>query len=931
SWTRVTDNAGNIETIIDQGPKFYIAAPAQSFLVTVAADPVTAGSDVNMTVEARDGAGGGGNKAAAYQGAANFYIDGTPGGPELMDTDDYPAVMDDTYGLPKQYTFLPGDYGVKTFQVRLRKTGPRTLRAEDRDNPAIFGSRNAAVNAAAADRVQVIADYDPAGQLPAPGTTGGSAGAPRTKPAGSNVPFLLQVTDKYWNLVLSSAASVYVADTDPNNNNLPPADGYVNFVGSATIYRTLVSASPAGWNVSATGQGLYPNPRNPSSNVPVVAQTADRLLALFPGETRVQGKWDVQPYGKTGTLPALLAGATFQTVVYGVDNYYNTDPAAGFQLYASIPTDPYDINPSSYTLVGGSATVSFTPVTAGTQTIKAESNALPSATSVYYTPDPVTVWWNSPVKLHLIAPGQGLLPGLPLYGANPSPGGKSGAPAALTAGNTAQMTVYLVDQYYNVVKGTTPFLAVSSNTPLVQIDFPNDANIQLRGMHPAPYQKSLIAGATNFSVIPVTRNQAAGLSVRVTDTGATGTWFSTDTVSGIIVNPAPAVNLLLLVPSETAAEGVPGGKTGTAGPLTAGTTYTISVRSVDIYGNLVNDGRIVKLLSNDIYAVHPPAQSLANGVADIAGFVPSAATSNLVIDAIDFDSNPLKLSTSTDSGITVVPGTASRLIVLLPTQYLVPGKVIAPYGVEGEISTQTAGVYFNAQVYAADSRYNRVSDAGLNKLMRITSNDPFVPDLGNFGMTGGSATISNISLRTAGPRTLTATDQSGTNPPLGNTVSGGFLLVPFTPTRLRAMLPGESRVAGSTGNGRTGTADGQQAGFPFTVTVDITDSFWNLTPGASQQIRLVTDDPSASVVPSSQVITGSATFTVTPRRAGNTVLTAETVPPGLAGGPTLGPDAATTVNVAPGIAKRLLPILPGESFIQGSASGRGGQASVQKA
>ena len=931
SWARVTDNAGNLETTIKQGPKFYIADPVQSFLVTVDADPMTAGLDPNMTVEARDGVGGAGNTARDYQGTINFYIDGVPGGPEVMDSD---SVPDNFNGLPPRYTFLPGDYGVKTFPVRLRKAGARALRAEDSDNPAIFGARNVTVNPALADRVQVIADYDPAGQLPAPGRTElgaeGRTGMPRVKPAGSSVPVLLQVTDKYWNLVVSSAARVYVTDTDLNNDNLSQ-DGYVNFTGSTTIYRTFVSASPSGWAVSATEQGLYVNERNPSSNVPVVSQTADRLLALFPGETRVQGKWDVQPYGKAGTPSGLLAGATFETAVYGVDEYYNTDTTAGFKVYASLPTDPYDSDPLPNTLVSGATSFSFIPVLAATHTIKAESSSLPTATSVYYTPDPATVWWNRPVKLHLIAPGQSLVPGLPPYDADPATGGKSGTPGALTAGATAQMTVYLVDEYYNVVRGTTPFMAVSSNTALVQIDFTNDANIQLRGMHETPYRRSLIAGATTFNVIPVTRNLSPGLSVQVADTGQPfGTRFSTDTVSGMVVNPASAQKLLLLVPSETPAEGVLSGKTGTAGPLTAGTTYTISVRAVDIYNNLTpGDGRLVRLYSNDIYAVHPPAQPLAGGIADIEGFIPSAATSNLVIDAIDYDSIPAKLSTGTDSGIAVNPGTPSRLIILLPAQSLVPGKVVAPYGVDGAISTQTAGAYFDAQVYAADSRYNRVFGSGLNKPMRATSDDPFanVPftsGSGNFNMTDGSVTVTNISLRTAGQRILTVTDQSVTNPPLGNITSSAFLLIPNSPTRLRALLPGESRVPGSAGNGRSGAADGQQAGFPFTVTVDITDAFWNLTPGASQEIRLITDDPAAVVVPDSQVIIGSATFTVTPVRAGSTVLKAEMVQPGLDGGPALSQDIATTVNVAPGVPRRLLLLLPGESFSQGAADGKSG-------
>ncbi|MBI5743578.1 MAG: hypothetical protein HY952_03425, partial [Elusimicrobia bacterium] len=938
SWSRVTDNANTTETIIDQGPKFYIAAPAQSFLVTIAVNPVTAGSDVNMTVEAKDGPNGTGNTASAYQGTINFYADGVPGGPEVMDNN---AVMDDYNGLPQQYTFLPGDIGKKTFQIRLRKAGTRVVRAEDKDNPAIFGTNNETVNPTTPDRVQVIADFDPAGQLPMAGRMDsgveGSTGTPRTKPAGSSVPFLLQVTDRYWNLVVSSAANVHITDTDPNNTTTSP-DGFAVFVGSTTIYRTFVSADPAGWGVTATGQGLFTNPRNPSTNVPVIAQTADRLLIMLPGEQRVQGKFDVAPYGKQNLPADWVAGVSTSVVVYGVDPFYNTDISAAFQVSAYLTTDPYDIGPASQNLVAGATTFSFVPVVASTHTLKAESSSLPPATSAYFTPNPVKVWWNRPAKLHLVPAGMALDQGKPPYTANPSLGGRSGGASALQAGATTTMSVYLVDDYYNVVKGTTPYLAVSSNTPVIQVDFLNDPYIQSRGMHPSPYQKSLIAGATTFTVIPVTRNQSTGLSVQVADTGLFfGTRYSTDTVSGLVVNPAQAVSMLLLVPTEVAAEGAVGGKTGTAGPLTAGTTYTLTIRAVDTYGNQTSDGRMVRVISNDIYAVHPPAQPMAGGIAIINGFVPSAATNNMVISAIDDDSVTPRLSTSTDAGVVVNPGPASRMIVLLPTQTLVPGKNVYPYGVSGPISTQTAGVYFTAQVYAADNRYNRVY--GVDKTnIRGTTDDLNANGglLGFFNMTDGSATISNITLRSAGFRTVTATDLSGTGADLGVTQSGTLVLSPSSPNKLRVLVPSETRVPGSNGSGRTGGVDAQQAGFPFTVTVDITDAFWNLTPGTSQELRITCDDPFSSVDgmgvnTSTRVVVTSATFTVLPKRAGVTYVRAEmlnAVPPW---GYTLLVDTASVVTVSPGIPRRMLLLMPGESFDQGSSSGKVGVTGVQKA
>ncbi|MHB0996416.1 MAG: hypothetical protein ACYC2I_08615 [Elusimicrobiales bacterium] len=921
SWVRVTDNAGVLQDALMQGPKFYIAAPPKSFLLTVGQDPMTAGAIVNLTVEAKDALSGAGNRAAAYIGTVTFHIDLPTDGPEVTGNSAAEAV-DEIHGLPQEYKFVSGDYGYKTFQMRLRKRGSRTLSVADKGNASLNGAKAVTVNSAAAEKTQIIADFDPAGEMPAPGTATGKTGAPRSKPAGTGVPFLVQVTDKYWNVVLSSAVNFAVTDEDPNNGALSP-DSSVPFVGSTTVNRIFVSADAAGWSMSAGGAV--------SSKVPVTPTTVDRLLALLPGETRVQGKYltpSMEPLGKTGTPSDWLAGSTVAVVVYGVDQYYNTGTSAGFQVGAYINTDIYDVNPSSQNLVAGATTFVFTPVTAGTQTVMTQSDTLPAATSAYYTPTPVKVWWNSPAKLHLVVAGQSLRPGLPPYTSNPSTGGKIGTKSDLMAGNTTQMAVYLTDNYYNVVSGTTPFLAVSSNNPIVQIDFLNDANIQLRGMPPYPNpQRSLLNGTTTFSVVPVTRNQSVGLSVQVTDTGlANDSHFSTDTVTGIRVNPAAASSLLLLVPNETALEGAPGGKTGTAGPLVAGSSYTVSVRAVDVFGNLTTDGRIVRIQTNDQYVVHPPAQPMASGIATIANFVPSAATGNLVIDAIDSDSLDPKLSTATDSNIVVTPGTPSSLIVLLPTQYLVPGKTSYPFGAAGTISTQTAGVYFDATVYAADTRYNMVTSVNKNGLT-VSSNDPFASAVGSFNMTGGSMTVSNVNLRTAGLRTLTASDSGG----LGSTISGGFILNPNNPTRLRVLLPGESRVPGSTGNGRSGTPTAWKAGASSTVIVDITDSFWNLTPGASQEIRLIATDPFATVTPSSQVIVGSATFTVTPIRAGQTYLRAELVNAVPPWGPTLTADTGTVANVSPGDPTRLLLVLPDEDFNQGSATGKVGTPPAQTA
>ncbi|MCG2726922.1 MAG: carboxypeptidase regulatory-like domain-containing protein, partial [Elusimicrobia bacterium] len=560
-----------------------------------------------------------------------------------------------------------------------------------------------------------------------------------------------------------------------------------------------------------------------------------------------------------------------------------------------IITDQYDINPSSQPLESGATVFVFTPVVASSHTIKAESSSLPLATSVYYTPTDIPVWWDNPVKLHLLAEGQNLDPGKPDYDTDPVTGGRENSPAPLTAGVTTQITVNLVDEFYNVVKGVTPFMAVSSNTPIVELQFPSDPNIQLRGLAPDPFLKALENGTTTFIFVPVSRSPG-GMSLRIIDNHATGTNFSADTVSGIVVNSTNAVALQLLVKDEVPDEGSIAGKTGASGPLIAGTAYTIKARSVDKYWNLAPIGRNVVLTSNDIYAVHPISQPLAAGEATINGFLPSAATNNLVINAVDDGSVP-PLLTQTDSGIKVEPGAAQKMIVVLPGQYLVPGKITQPYGVGGAISTTIAGNAFDAMVYAADSRYNKVS--GVNKSnIKATSDDPFTPSIGFYSMTDGSATISGITLRTAGNRILTIDDLSGVSPILSQNQNGVLPLSPNSPTKLRVLLSGESREPGSTGNGRTGTPDNWDIEVSTTVTVDITDSFWNLTPGASQEIRLIADDLSTIVSPLNQIVVSSAIFTVTPKKVGDLQLTAEMVNSVPSWGPVLAQDNASTINVA---------------------------------
>jgi hypothetical protein len=475
----VRDNAGNVQSVVQSGPRFFISGVAQSFRIDVASNPMTAGTVQNFTVTAVDGPSGTGNITQSYAGTVDFYVDGDQNGsgPEVT------GGADVTHGLPSQYTFttgVGGDQGQHSFSLVMRKAGARTLRVQQSDNASLAGTTAVTVHRNIATRLQLIADCNVSGQLPAAGviTSGseGRSGTPRQYTAGQQVVYCAQVVDDYWNLYVDSTVTVSITDSDSNNDSLGDG-GTLSLVvpGSTTFQRTFVTADPAGQTVQATGAGALPNSSNPSTPVVVVGAPGQQLLAVLPGETAVPGKFAVAPFGKSGTPSDVQAGSTYTIRVYSVDQYYNPDLTLGWPISARLYTDAYTTTPSIQPLNAGTTTFVFTPLVAGSQNFQFKTSALTGPASNYYTPNPTRVWWAPPTKLQMVAQGQTAAPGLAPFDSNPTTGGRSvSAPATLTAGVTTTFTINLVDQYFNVVSGTTPFMPLTSSVtmPLVGSDPP---------------------------------------------------------------------------------------------------------------------------------------------------------------------------------------------------------------------------------------------------------------------------------------------------------------------------------------------------------------------------------------------------------------------------------------------------------------------------
>jgi len=116
-----------------------------------------------------------------------------------------------------------------------------------------------------------------------------------------------------------------------------------------------------------------------------------------------------------------------------------------------------------------------------------------------------------------------------------------------------------------------------------------------------------------------------------------------------------------------------------------------------------------------------------------------------------------------------------------------------------------------------------------------------------------------VTLYKSGAQTIKATDadngsiQENTSSPV--TVIGG------TFSKVLILAPGESPAPG-TASGRTGTATDQSINYSFVVTVLATDAWWNPVGGATDVVRITSNDPLATLPPNTAMVNGQAEMNV---------------------------------------------------------------------
>jgi hypothetical protein len=216
----------------------------------------------------------------------------------------------------------------------------------------------------------------------------------------------------------------------------------------------------------------------------------------------------------------------------------------------------------------------------------------------------------------------------------------------------------------------------------------------------------------------------------------------------------------------------------------------------------------------------------------------------------------------------VLPGAFTGLQVLLPGQTPAGGTAS---GFSGAPTPQSAGAGFNVTVRAVDDYFNRVP--GVGDRIALSSTDLFAAMPAETTLSNGER-IFPVTLFKAGMQTISASDVD--NGSIDSYTSSQVEITPGTYSRLVILCPGEQIAPGSA-EGRTGTATDQSINFAFTVTVYATDQWFNPAGGATDVVRITSNDPLAELPPDEAMVDGVAQMSVRLSTGGFQQITASNV------------------------------------------------------
>ena len=364
---------------------------------------------------------------------------------------------------------------------------------------------------------------------------------------------------------------------------------------------------------------------------------------------------------------------------------------------------------------------------------------------------------------------------------------------------------------------------------------------------------SAVNGVATFTGLSLTTAGAATLTVR-------STGLASGTSSGVITPAAATKVVILPAPASS------------AGPFTAGKTYTIAAMITDQYGNTVTSSTASATISATVSGKSASCASGVTTVAVVNGVATFTGLSLTTAGAVTLTVSSTGLVSGTSSS-TVTPAAASQVIIL-PAPAITPG----PF---------TAGKAYTISARIADQYGNTVTNSSASLIITaMVSGTPtnFASGTTTASTVNGVATFTGLSLTTAGAATLTVwstglasgTSSSTITPAAASQVMIQPLTGPFT------------------------------AGGAYTISAVIADQYGNTVTNSTASVKIAATVGGntasfASGITTVAAVNGVATFTnLSLTTAGNATLTVSST--GLASGTnssTITPAAASQVIIPP--------------------------------
>lgn len=492
--------------------------------------------------------------------------------------------------------------------------------------------------------------------------------------------------------------------------------GPSNFTAGVATFRVRPRAVGTGLVITPTGTGLS---EHASAPFEVEHNTATQLVAVLPGQSIIEGAASLA-IAVDGNATDQTAGVAFNVEIYALDAYHNivdnyNSGSANVSLNHN--ADPFAVSPAAQQITtGGKATFSITNYRADetdTHTVT------PTCGSCTGSPTPrqsetYDVQGGAATQYAYVVPGYSINQGqAPTADDTDYNNFISGSADTQNTDTPFSVTVYALDDYFNVDPNYTGAVSIVTSDPNQDEDLPTGPT-------------NFSAGTATFSVDAITAGTGryitvtAGALVNANKVAAAPTDAAVMTYN---VNPGASQKLVVIFPSyQTLQQGHnnssdPDGGGPILGAIsdetvqnrTAGAAQNVRVYLTDNEFNIVTTDNVTVGLSVSTpnSSVTPVNTStLGDGMAEFnvstylvgAGYTltPSGGGKSAVA------STAYNIQTDTST---------KHLIVRLPNQTFNPGKATLGEAITGTAFKQTQSSDFNytVEVIATDKYYNQIN------------------------------------------------------------------------------------------------------------------------------------------------------------------------------------------------------------------------------